>query len=58
MLKNRPNRFNMYLGWHIDGRNDYWEAHRFGVRMRANSQELIKTMIDLRPPLQISFGKS
>ena len=52
-----PNRFNMYSGWHIDGRNDYWEAHRFGVRIRANSQALIKKMIDSRPSLQISFGE-
>ncbi len=39
-----------YKGWAIYGGGDRWAAYRWGVRMRANSQELLITMIDNRPP--------
>lgn len=42
-----------YKDWHILGHDSTWEAHRYGVRLRANSQELLCTMIDLRKPLRI-----
>ena len=37
----------MHRGWMIYGDRDSWAAYRFDVRMRANSLELIRTMIDL-----------
>ena len=37
-----------YKGWSIYGSGDSWYALRYDVRMRANSHELIITMIDLR----------
>lgn len=37
----------IYAGW-INGAGSEWYALRFGVRLRANSQELLIRMIDLR----------
>lgn len=38
----------IYAGWWIYGERNEWAAVKQGVRMRANSQELLITMIDLR----------
>lgn len=38
----------IYDGWWINGAGNEWYALRFGVRMRANSQELLIEMINLR----------
>lgn len=37
-----------YKGWTIYYAGGVWCAMRFGVRMRGNSKQLIKTMIDLK----------
>lgn len=39
---------NYYKGWEIFGSGNEWCAWRFGVRIRGNSKQLIKTIIDLR----------
>lgn len=39
-----------YRGWSIYGTGAAWAAYSWGVRLRANSQELLRRMIDLRGP--------
>ncbi len=53
---------SMYNGWRISycggapvtGR---WYALRFGVRMSANTEEQLRTMIDNRPPLRLDWSE-
>jgi hypothetical protein len=37
-----------YRGWHLTRSTHAWAAVRFGVRMRAQSPDQLKRMIDLR----------
>lgn len=41
-------RWTFYRSWHLVGGGTSYNAYRHGVRMSANSLELIKVMIDLK----------
>jgi hypothetical protein len=45
-----------YKGWSIFGSDDEWAAIRWGVQMRGNSLDLLRTMIDLRLPNDLFCG--